>query len=45
MYFNKAGRVKLEIGVGKGKTLVDKRETIKQRDWQRERAALLKREM
>ena len=43
MYFNKAGRVKLEIGVGKGKTLVDKRETIKQRDWQRERAALLKR--
>ena len=45
MYFNKAGRVKLEIGVGKGKTLVDKRETIKQRDWQREKAALLKREV
>ena len=45
LYFNKSGRVKVEIGVGKGKTLIDKRETIKQRDWQREKAALLKREM
>jgi len=44
MYFNKAGRVKVEIGVGKGKTQVDKRETIKKRDWEREKAALFKRE-
>lgn len=35
MYF-KNGKVKLLIGVGKGKKLYDKRETIKQRDLLRE---------
>lgn len=38
----KEGRVKLEIGVGRGKKLYDKRETIKERDWQREKSRLLK---
>jgi SsrA-binding protein len=36
------GRVKCEIGLAKGKKLHDKRETEKQRDWQRERAQLMK---
>lgn len=33
------GRVKCEIGLAKGKKLYDKRETEKDRDWQREGAA------
>jgi SsrA-binding protein len=36
LYFNEKNLVKLEIGLGKGKKLHDKRETIKQRDTDRE---------
>jgi SsrA-binding protein len=36
------GRVKCEIGLAKGKKLHDKRETEKNRDWQREKAQLMK---
>ncbi|MFN0115113.1 MAG: SsrA-binding protein SmpB [Paracoccaceae bacterium] len=43
MYFNHRGRVKLKIGVAKGKKLADKRETEAKRDWSREKARLLKR--
>lgn len=43
LYFNEKGYVKVELGLGKGKTSIDKRETIKERDWKREKAALLKR--
>ena len=32
LFFDNRGRAKLEIGLGKGKKLYDKRETIKQRD-------------
>ncbi len=39
----KKGRAKLEIGVGKGKKLHDKRATLKERDWQRDRERLFKR--
>ena len=42
LYFNDKGRVKLELGVAKGKKLHDKRETEKQRDWQRDKARLLR---
>lgn len=42
MYFNHRGIVKLKIGVGKGKKNVDKRETSKQRDWQRQKQRLLR---
>ncbi|MBP9753268.1 MAG: SsrA-binding protein SmpB [Proteobacteria bacterium] len=42
LYFNKKGTIKLEIALGQGKQNVDKRETIKQRDWQREKARVLK---
>jgi SsrA-binding protein len=36
------GRIKLEIGLAKGKKQHDKRETDKERDWQRERQRLLR---
>ncbi len=36
MYFNKAGRVKISIGVCVGKKLYDKRESIKEREQNRE---------
>ncbi len=42
MYFNHKGRVKLSIALGRGKKNVDKRETIKERDWQRDKNRLLK---
>ncbi|CAO5674623.1 MAG: SsrA-binding protein [Holosporales bacterium] len=42
LYFNKKGKIKLEIALGQGKQNHDKRETIKQRDWQREKARVLK---
>ncbi|MEW5787471.1 MAG: SsrA-binding protein SmpB [Pseudomonadota bacterium] len=38
------GRVKLEIGLAKGKKLHDKRATEKERDWQREKQRLVRRE-
>jgi SsrA-binding protein len=36
IFFNEKGYVKMEIGLGKGKKLYDKRESIKQRDTQKE---------
>lgn len=39
----KNNRVKLEIGLAKGKKLHDKRATEKERDWQREKQRVLKR--
>lgn len=36
------GRIKCEIGLAKGKKQYDKRESEKQRDWQREQQAILK---
>ncbi|BBO59577.1 SsrA-binding protein SmpB [Mycoavidus sp. B2-EB] len=37
------GRVKCEIGLAKGKKMHDKRETEKKRDWEREKARLMRR--
>ncbi len=42
LYFNAKGRAKVEIGLARGKKTVDKRETIKQRDWERDKARILK---
>jgi SsrA-binding protein len=42
LYFNDRGRAKLEIAVARGKKLHDKRETEKQRDWNREKSRLLR---
>ena len=36
VYFNEKKLAKMEIGLGKGKKMYDKRETIKQRDTERE---------
>jgi len=41
MYW-KHGRAKLEVGLAKGKQLHDKRATAKDRDWQREKARIMK---
>jgi SsrA-binding protein len=42
LYFNAKGKAKLEIGVAKGKKLHDKRETEKNRDWERDKARLMR---
>jgi SsrA-binding protein len=42
IYFNDRGRAKIEIALGRGKKLHDKRETSKQRDWNREKSRLMK---
>ena len=36
IFFNENGYAKMEIGLGKGKKLHDKRESIKERDTQKE---------
>lgn len=36
IFFSEKGLAKIEIGLGRGKKMYDKRETIKQRDTQRE---------
>ena len=41
-YFNEKGIVKILLGLAKGKRQVDKRETIKKRDWDRAKQRLLK---
>lgn len=38
----KKGRIKLEIGLAKGKKLHDKRAAAKEREWQREKARLMR---
>ena len=42
MYFNEKGRAKIEIALGRGKKLHDKRETERKRSWNRERSRLLR---
>jgi len=42
IYFNARGIAKCQLGIAKGKRKVDKRETIKQRDWQREQSRVLR---
>jgi len=42
LYFNKKNLAKIEIGVAKGKKLYDKRESIKNDEWQRQKARALK---
>jgi SsrA-binding protein len=42
LYFNAQGRAKIEIALGKGKKMHDKRETLKKRSWDRERGRLMR---
>jgi SsrA-binding protein len=43
LYFNPGGRAKVELALARGKKAHDKRETIKERDWNREKQRLLRR--
>ncbi|AOL23231.1 SsrA-binding protein [Erythrobacter litoralis] len=42
IYFNATGRAKVELALAKGKQAHDKRQTIKERDWKRDKARLLR---
>jgi len=42
IYFNPRGIAKVELGLAHGKRKLDKRETEKKRDWQRQKARLLR---
>ena len=42
LYFNPKGIAKIELGIAKGKKLHDKRETERKRDWQRDKARLMR---
>jgi SsrA-binding protein len=42
LYFNAKGIAKIELGIAKGKKIHDKRETEKNRDWQRDKARLMR---
>ena len=42
LYFNKRGIAKVELAVATGKKQHDKRETIKQRDWDKQKSRILK---
>lgn len=42
LYFNNRGKLKVLLGIGYGKNKVDKRETIKQREWDKSKARILK---
>ena len=42
VYFNSRGRAKVELALAKGKQVHDKRQTMKDRDWQRDKARLLR---
>ncbi len=42
LYFNERGRAKVELGIAKGKKAPDKRATEAKRDWQRDKARLMR---
>jgi SsrA-binding protein len=42
LFFNDKGRAKIEIALGRGKKLHDKRESEKKRSWERERGRLMR---
>ncbi len=42
LYFNDRGVAKLELGVAKGKRTYEKREATKKRDWERDKARIMR---
>jgi SsrA-binding protein len=42
IYFNKSGRAKVELGLAKGRQAQDKRAYLKERDWKRDKARILR---
>ena len=42
IYFNGRGRAKVELALARGKNLADKRQTVKDRDWKRDQARIVR---
>ncbi len=42
LYFNEKGRAKLQLGIAKGKKMADKRATEAKRDWDRQKARIMR---
>jgi SsrA-binding protein len=42
IYFNSRGKAKVELALARGKKVHDKRDTVKERDWRREQARLMR---
>lgn len=42
IYFNKQGRAKVELALAKGRQAQDKREYVKDREWQRDKARIMR---
>lgn len=42
LYYKEGGRVKVEVALAKGKATHDKRETIKDREWEREKGRMMR---
>lgn len=42
LYFNQRGLAKVQLGLAKGKNTVDKRQSVKKRDWERQKARLMR---
>ncbi len=42
VYFNRTGRAKVELALAKGRKAQDKREYVKDRDWQRDKARIMR---
>ena len=45
IYFNNKGWLKVQLGIGRGKKIIDKRESIKEREWNREKSRVLKKQI
>jgi SsrA-binding protein len=42
LYFNDRGVAKLELGIAKGKRAYEKRDASKKRDWERDKARIMR---
>lgn len=42
LYLNESGKAKVELALAKGKNAADKRATIKERDWKRDQARIMR---
>ena len=42
LYFNDRGKAKVQLGLAKGKTHIDRRDDIKKREWQREQSRVMR---
>jgi len=42
LYFNRRGIAKVSLALARGKHTYDKRQTVRDRDWQRQKARLMR---